>query len=338
VSLEDLIRAMPKAELHIHLEGSIQPATLLELARRNGVPLAEDVAGLRALYEFRDFAHFIEVYTLIQSCLRTRDDWTLVVCDLGRELARQNVRYAEVTFTPRPDRGTPLPYPDILAGIEAGRAEIARTYGVEMRWLPDAVRDHGPRAALEVADLAIVARGRGVVGLGLGGSENLFPPELFAAAFARAHAAGLYAYPHAGELAGPASIWGALRALHADRIGHGVRAIEDPALLAYLREHQITLDICPTSNIRLHVYPSYEAHPLRRLYEAGVPVTINTDDPPLFNTDLIHEYELAAHVFGFSARELMALSLNAVRASFLPPAEKARLAQEFEAQWARLPA
>lgn len=337
MSLESFIRAMPKVELHVHLEGSIQPATLLELARRNDVRLpAEDVAGLQELYRFSDFAHFVQVYSLIQRCLCTRDDWTLIVRRFGAEMDRQNIRYAEVTWTPYIgiDRG--LSFEDVLAGVEEGRAEARRAWGVEMRWLPDVVRDLGAQAALVTARCAIQGREHGVVALGLGGSEDLFPPELFVDAFERARAAGLGSYPHAGELAGPRSIWNALRLLHADRIGHGVRAVEDPALVAYLRDQQITLDVCPTSNLSLHVYPSYAAHPLRRLYEAGVLVTINSDDPPLFDTDLVHEYQIAADALGFNADELVSLTMNAARASFLPEPEKVRLRQECEAESERL--
>lgn len=337
MSLAGFIAAMPKAELHVHLEGAIRPDTLLELAQRNQVPLpAEDVAGLQALYEFHDFAQFVEIYSLIQDCLQTPDDWRLIVRRFGADMDRQNIRYAEVTWTPAPATRRGLSFADVLAAVEAGREEAHRTWGVDMRWLPDIVRDFGPEAAQEAAAYAISGQERGVVALGLGGSENLFPPDLFVEAFARARAAGLRSYPHAGELAGPSSIWSALRSLHADRIGHGVRAIEDPALVAYLRDERITLDICPTSNIRLHIYPDYTSHPLRRLYDAGVSVTINSDDPPLFNTDLLNEYQIAAQAFGFSADEMCALSLNAIRASFLAGEDQARLQREFEAEFERL--
>ncbi len=337
MSLDDFIQAMPKAELHVHLEGSTRPETLLELARRNGVSLpAQDVPGLQALYQFKDFSHFIDVYMLILSCLRTPEDWTMIVRSLGAEMDRQNIRYAEVTWTPSTSVRPDLPFSALLAAVEEGCRQAQRTWGVMMRWLPDAARDLGPEAALQAARYCVEGQGHGILGLGLGGSENLYPPELFVSAFALAKQAGLKSYPHAGELAGPTSIWNALRLLHADRIGHGVRAIEDPELVAYLRERQITIDICPTSNIALHVYPDYAAHPLRQLYEAGVPVTLNSDDPPLFNTTLVQEYRLAAHVFGFGADELCSLGLQAVRASFLPEEEKARLEREFSEEYERL--
>jgi aminodeoxyfutalosine deaminase len=337
MSLAGFIQAMPKAELHVHLEGSILPATLLELAHRNNVALpANDVAGLRALYQFTDFRRFIEVYTLIQTCLCTRDDFALIVRDFGAEMARQNVRYAEVTWTPIAAVHHRAPWADMLAGVDAGREQARHAYGVEIRWMPDAARDMGLAAAMETAELVIGARDHGMLALGLGGSESLYPPELYAAPFERARAAGLRSYPHAGELSGPESIWNALRALHADRIGHGVRCIEDPELMRYLREQDIAIDVCPTSNVCLHIYPSYAAHPLRRLYDAGVPVTLNSDDPPLFNTDLLHEYQVAHDAFGFSVDELCRLSLNAVRHSFLPTGQKERMAGEFAAEFEHL--
>ncbi|MDI7275638.1 MAG: adenosine deaminase family protein, partial [Anaerolineae bacterium] len=193
-----------------------------------------------------------------------------------------------------------------------------------------------PERARAVAEQLSACPGQAVVGFGLGGSEHRYPPHLFEAAFARARAAGLRSYPHAGELLGAESVWDALHLLRADRIAHGVRAIEDPMLVAELRARQIALDVCPTSNVCLHVYPDYASHPLRRLYDAGVRVTLNSDDPPLFNTDLVREYRVAAHHFGFGADDLCRLSLNAVHASFLPPEEKARLAADFEAELERL--
>ncbi|MGQ9681528.1 MAG: adenosine deaminase [Anaerolineae bacterium] len=331
MSLNSFVHAMPKAELHVHLEGSIQPGTLLELARRNGVSLsAQDEPSLRALYQFHDFGRFVEVYTLIQKCLRTADDWALITRRLGDDLARQNVRYAEVTWTPSMAVRSGLPFAEALRGVEEGRAAVRAEHGIEMRWLPDAARDLGLAEALQTVEWLLSSPGHGILALGLGGSENLYPPEGFVEPFARAKAGGLRSYPHAGELLGPVSIWTALELLQADRIGHGVRAIEDPELVAFLRERRIALDICPTSNVCLHVYPDYAHHPLRRLFDAGLLVTLNSDDPPLFNTDLENEYRLAVSEFGFTAEEICTLSLNAVEASFLESDERSHLRRTFE--------
>jgi adenosine deaminase len=332
------IRALPKAELHVHLEGTIRPATLLALARRHNVELpARDEAGLRRFYRFRDFNHFIEVWIIINECLRSGEDFELITRELGAEAGRQNIRYLEVTFTPYPHvlrRG--LTWDEILAGIEAGRIEARRAWGVEIRLIPDIARDcyraGMMEAATQTAEWAVAGQDRGVVALGLGGGEAGNPPEAFAEAFAYARAGGLHSAPHAGEVAGPESVWGAIRALHAERIGHGVRAIADPALMAYLRDHRIPLEVCPTSNVCTGAVPSLEAHPVRLLYDAGVYITLNSDDPPMFNTTLLDEYLLLAARFGFTARELAHLSLNAVHAAFLPAAEKQALAARFQAE------
>jgi adenosine deaminase len=328
---------LPKAELHVHLEGAIRPSTLLRLAERNGIDLpARDINGLRDFYRFKDFEHFIQVYFTITGCLRTPEDYQLIAYEFGVDCARQNVRYAEPTFTIETNmRLTGLPWEDILDGLNAGREQARREFGVEMRWIFDIVRNL-PETQRQVLEIALAARDRGVVALGLGGSEDGFPPELFVDTFERARRAGLPRVPHAGELGGPESIWVALDELHADRLEHGVRSIEDPRLVAELVRRQIGLDVCPTSNIRLGIYPDYESHPLRRLWDAGALVTLNTDDPPMFDTTLNKEYQLLVAYFGFGVSELEQISLNGVRASLLPEAQKAALEAKFKAEFARL--
>jgi aminodeoxyfutalosine deaminase len=337
VDLHAFARQMPKVELHVHLEGSIRPATLLQLAGRNGIELpAQDVDGLQDFYRFRDFAHFIEVYVTITRCLQTPDDYRLIAYEFGADCARQNVRYTEVTFSIFTNvTYANLPWQAIVEGLNAGRAQARSEFGVDWRWVFDIVRDV-PHTQEQVVEIALAAQDRGVVALGLGGSEKGFPPELFVQSFERAREGGLHSVPHAGEIAGPESVWGALQLLHAERIGHGVRCVEDTALVDHLRERQIPLEVSPTSNICLGVFASYEAHPLRRLWDEGLFITVNSDDPPLFNTDLNHEYEVLVDHFGFTADELEQASLNALRVSFLPQAEKAQLETEFRAEFARL--
>jgi aminodeoxyfutalosine deaminase len=337
VSLPDFVRHMPKVELHVHLEGSIRPATLLTLAERNGVALpAHDPEGLRRFYRFSDFDHFIQVYITISSCLRTISDFSLIAYEFGADMARQKIRYAEVTFTPYPHVAeTGLPFDEILAGLNDGRAQAHADFGVEFGWVFDIVRDD-PDSRHVVARWAASALDRGAVGFGLGGPEKGHPPEAFADAYAAAREAGLHSVPHAGEVDGPASVWGAIRALGAERLGHGVRSSEDPLLIDYLREHQIPLEICPTSNLCLGVYRSYEEHPIRRLWDEGLYVTVNSDDPPMFDTDLVREFQVLADRLGFTAAELEHLSLNALRASFLPADRKAELEQGFVSEFAEL--
>jgi aminodeoxyfutalosine deaminase len=337
MGLQEFICAMPKVELHVHLEGSIRPSTLLILAERNGVRLpSRDVEGLRAFYRFTDFDRFIQVYVTVSSCLRTVADFGLIAYEFGADMARQNIRYAEVTFSPDTNvANTGLPFREILAGLNDGRARAQADFGVEFCWILDIVRDC-PDTRHEVAGWAIDAANEGVVGLGLGGTERGHPPEMFGDAFARAREAGLHSVPHAGEIVGPKSIWGAIDALGAERIGHGVRSVEDPDLVAYLRERQIPLEICPTSNLCLGIYRSYQEHPIRWLWDQGVYVTLNSDDPPMFNTDLVHEYQAVADGLGFDTAELVHLSLNALRASFLPAPRKEELEQVFRHEFACL--
>lgn len=337
MNLDSFAREMPKVELHVHLEGSIRPSTLLMLAERNGVPLpVQDLEGLREYYRFSDFDHFLQVYFTISGCLKTVQDFSLIAYEFGARMATQNIRYAEVTFTAYTNvSNTGLSFDEILEGLNDGRQRARTDYGVEFRWVFDISRN-APETSRQVAEWAASALDRGAVGLGLGGPEEGFPPEWFEGAFAMAREAGLHSVPHAGEVVGPESVWGALNALHAERIGHSVRSVEDPNLIEHLRQRQIPLEVCPTSNLCLGVYPSYEAHPIRWLWEEGLYVTVNSDDPPMFNTDLVQEYQVLVEHLGFSAVELEGLSLNALRASFLPGEEKRAMEEAFATEFARL--
>ena len=337
MSLHDFVREMPKVELHVHLEGSIDPATLLTLAERNGVALpADDLEGLREFYRFSDFDHFIQVYFAISSCLQTLEDFYLISYEFGAEMARQNTRYAEVTFTPYTNvTNTGLPFREILDALNEGRTRAGEEFDVQFQWVLDIVRDHRD-SRHQVAEWAASATDQGVVGFGLGGTEKGHPPEWFADAYAMAREAGLHSVPHGGEVAGPESVWGAIRALGAERIGHGVRSVEVPALVEYLLEHQIPLEICPTSNVCLGVYASLAEHPIRWLWDHGLYVTVNSDDPPMFNTNLVGEYQTLVEHLGFDDTDLERLSLNALEASFLPGKTKAELTTAFQSEFAEL--
>ncbi len=337
LDLHEFARQMPKVELHVHLEGSIRPATLLELASRNQVQLpASDEESLKEFYRFRDFDHFVDVYFTITRCLRTPQDYALIAYQFGCDCARQNIRYAEATFTMTTNmQFTGLPWQTILESLNQGRSQARAEFGVDWGWVFDINRNQ-PETQHHLVEIALAARGLGVVALGLGGSEIISPAGLFQEAFERARQAGLPRVPHAGETLGPESIWAALNLLHADRIGHGARAIEDPALVEFLRENHIPLEICPTSNLCLGVYPNAASHPLRHLREAGLFVTVNSDDPPMFGTSLNGEYELLVDEFGFNRSELEQISLDALHASFLPQEEKMRLENEFKTEFAFL--
>lgn len=338
MTLETFIQAMPKVELHVHLEGSIRPETLLKLAQRHGVDLpAKTVEGLRDWYTFTDFPHFIEVYLAVSACLRSPEDIELIAREFLAGQAAQNIRYSEVTYTAFTHyhlRG--LSFGDQLAALNRARAWAEAEHGVTMGLVLDIPRSIPAEKGLLTADWAISAMGEGVVALGLGGPEVDNPPKKFKAAFDRAHAAGLPSVPHAGETVGPESIWGALNELHAVRIGHGVRCLEDPALVDELRARQIPLEVSPTSNVCLKVFPDLARHALPRLLREGLYVTLNSDDPPMFNTTLTQEYLAVARTFQFGADTLEQLTLNAVRASLLPADTRLTMEQEFQAEFTRL--
>lgn len=335
--IQEFVRALPKAELHVHLEGSVRPRTLLELAGRHRVDLGvRDEAGLRARYQFTDFPAFVRTYVTVCDCLRSGEDFALITQELGHDAARQNIHYLEATFTAvRHVQATGLPFDEVMDGIAAGAAAAQREYGVTMRFIPDYPRDFGVEGLMQTVDWAIAGMDRGVVALGLSGMENEVPSLPFAPAVARAKAAGLYFAPHAGEIAGPQVIRDCI-AMGADRIGHGIHAADDPALLEELRTLQIPLEVCPTSNLCTGAATSLADHPLRRLWEAGDFVTLNSDDPPMFNTTLVDEYRVAATHFGFTPAELAQVSRTAIGAALLPAAERARLVAEFDTELRRL--
>ncbi len=340
MSLETFIRRMPKVELHVHLEGSIQPETLLLLAERNNVTLpATTVEGLRQWYRFTDFPHFVEIYLAISACICSAEDIEFIAREFLRGQGAQRILHSEVTFTPYTHYSTNrrIPFEDQLAALSRARAWAASELDINVGWVLDIARNVRPlEHGLTVADWAISGMETGVVALGLGGIEAGNPPELFQGAFDRARAAGLSSAPHAGETVGPESIRGALRSLRAQRIGHGVRCLEDPELVAELRDRQVPLEVCPTSNVCLGVAPSLDEHPLPRLIDEGLYVTINSDDPPMFNTSLTDEYLRAAQVLRCGVEDMERLALNAVRASLAPDAARADMEKRFSEEFSQL--
>nr|WP_205861218.1 adenosine deaminase [Planosporangium flavigriseum] len=309
--------------MHVHLEGTIRPATLLDIARRNNLPLpADTVEGLGALYEFTDFKHFIEVWVLTTNCLRTAEDFREVVVNYAAEAASFGAVYLEGIFSPaeRVQRG--LDWDEIFTGYVEGAVEARERYGVEIRFTPDMYRTLDLDLAEACARTAVRYRDRGIVGLGLGGMETATPASTYRRAFEIARDGGLAVVPHAGESAGPESIREVME-LGAARIRHGIRAVEDPALMKEIADRGLVLDVCPTSNLRTRVVPSLAEHPLPLLRQAGIRCTINTDDPAMFGTDLGHEYEVAAQL-GVSPAEAYAAG---VAGALCDEATRARLRQ-----------
>ena len=303
--MQDFAAQLPKAELHLHLEGSVDAETLHELDP--ATPLEE----LRALYHYPDFNAFLKTFGAVVKRLARPEDYALVTRRLLRRLAAQNIRYAEIIIA----AGVVLWKKQEFAPIFDAIHDAALGSPVEVRWILDAVRQFGVEPAWEVARLAAARMDRGVVAIGIGGSEERGPAEWFTEVFAFAKAAGLRLTAHAGEGAGPESVWAALR-LGAERIGHGIAAVRDPALLRHLRDRDIPLEISITSNLVTGVVARLEDHPIRALYDAGVPIVLNTDDPAMFGCTLVDEYRLAARAFGFSEAELRGIAENGFRYGF----------------------
>jgi aminodeoxyfutalosine deaminase len=290
--------AFPKIELHVHLEGTVRADTLRAMAKRNDYPLPDD---LESLYRFRDFRHFIEVWVLTTNALQTEDDFRRMVVDYAEEAASHGAVYLEGIFSPAERVRRGIPYEAIFDGVCNGAQEARERHGVEIRLTPDIPRGFTLEEARETVEWSARYRDRGVVGVGLGGLEAEFPPEPYEEVFAHAKALGLGSVPHAGEVAGAASVRGALERLQADRLRHGIRAVEDTGLVSELAGRGTVLDVCPLSNLRTGAVRSLEEHPLPRLLAAGVRCSISTDDPAMFDTDLTRDYE-AAESLGLSPR------------------------------------
>jgi adenosine deaminase len=337
MNIKEFIHRMPKVELHVHLEGSIQPTTLLRLAERNRVTLpAQSIEGLRKWYQFAGFNHFIDVYMTICSCIKSAADLELITTEFIKDRAAQNIRYSEVIFTPNTHLPH-IPLDDQLSAINRARLVGETQLGVRINMAPDISRERRPLEDTQViAHWAVKNRNNGITSLGLGGPEVGNPPELFRETFQIVRDANFPATPHAGETMGPESIWGAIKSLNAVRIGHGVRCLEDTTLVEYLREKQIPLEVCPSSNICLKVFPSLAEHPLPKLINAGLNVTINSDDPPMFNTTLTEEYLRITQQFSFTLEQIKKFNYAAIQASLLPGIEKQKLLQEFSAEFDRL--
>ncbi len=318
--ISDVIRALPKAELHLHLEGSVEPATLVELSRRHDAsPLDLDAA--RALYGFSDFTGFLNAFKLLTERLRTPADYELVTYRLLERLHAENVRHAEITFSAGVCLWRKQDMRAIFEGMEHARQRAARDFGISVLWIWDAVRHFGAEAAMRVVELAAEQQARNVVAFGIGGDERKAPPEMFRDVYRAARNAGLRLTAHAGEAGAPESVWGALN-LGAERIGHGIASWQDQELVAVLAERQVPLEICITSNLRTGCCASMPDHPVRKLFDAGVMVTLNSDDPAMFGASLSHEYALAQQAFGFTDDHLRELARNSFEASFLPAAKK----------------
>jgi aminodeoxyfutalosine deaminase len=329
--LKDFVRRLPKAELHLHLEGTITPETLVELSRRHDAePLMLPQA--QALYEYTDFTGFLMAFKGVTERLRTADDYELITYKMLEKLACQGVVHAEVyvavgiVYYWKNSEFEPL-----FAGMERARERAEKDFGITMFWIFDAVRHFGVEAAAHVFDKAAAMRREhpSIVGIGIGGDERKGPAEMFRELYRGASEAGLRLTVHAGEAVGPESIWGALN-IGAERIGHALTAVHDPELIHLLAERQIPLEICVTSNLKTGCCTKLQDHPVRQYFDAGLMVTLNSDDPTMFGSDLEREFLLAHDAFAFTGEHLRELAANSIEASFLPPERKVALLHQIE--------
>jgi adenosine deaminase/aminodeoxyfutalosine deaminase len=340
----DFIRSLPKAELHLHLEGTVDPPTLSELSRRHPTPLSTtnnrytNVADsgrvfseeeARALYAYENFTGFMLAFKAVTERLRTADDYELVTYRMMQKLHAQGVVHAEVYISAGVVHWRGQEFAPLFSGAERGRQRGEWDFGMSLYWIFDAVRHFGVDEARRVVDEAVRFKSSNVAGIGIGGDERKAGPEQFREVYQHASSHGLRLTVHAGETVGPEGIWGALRELKPDRIGHGLHAIEDPELVRYMADEQIPIEVCITSNIKTGCCRAVGEHPVRKLFDAGVPVVLNTDDPDMFHTDLVNEYRIARDFFHFTHEELRILAKNSFRASFLPEDRKTNLLASF---------
>ena len=335
--LVQFVKEIPKVELHLHLEGAIPLQTLFNFIQRAGTePSVKSVDDLRRRLAYTDFAHFIELWVWKNTFMKEEEDFEEIAYQVLRDLSEQNVKYVEAFYSPGDYVGRGLSVRGITENLIAGKERARRDFGIRCELIVDVIRGDGPDVAFRRVEEVAPYLGKGVIGIGLGGSEADFPADPYEGVFREARARGFRLTAHAGEAAGPESIWAAVEELGVERIGHGVRAHEDRELVSLLKERQLPLEMCVTSNVRTGVVESVEAHPIKQYFQQGLLVTVNSDDPTMFNTSLSQEYLILAQQLGFTADELKALSLNGVDAAFLPTGEKELMKAAFEGEWERL--
>ncbi len=332
----ELIRALPKAEQHIHIVGATRPETLLWLMEESGrdAPF-ENLEEVKRFFQYSDFDHFISVYSTVSKFIVDEGQFERITYEMLEDDARCNVRYVEASFSAPDHVKQELDYELMLDAINRGVRRAREDFAIECNLRIDLVRNYGPNYGMEVLDW-IEGKRDNIVAVDIGGSERGYPPEPYKPVYSRAREMGLHLVAHAGEAAGPESIWGAVKHLDVERIGHGTAAINDPELMAYLRDNGVTVETCPVSNVRTNAVPSVREHPVRTFYDMGIRVTVNSDDPSMFGTDMNNEYVQLHEQLGFTVPELFQISLNAVDSAFLPEEEKMKLREKFHEEIDRL--
>ena len=329
-SIDPSIARIPKVELHLHLEGAIRKSTIQELAGQPDTAVSINNVSDES-FKYQNLAHFVAtMQKLINSCLRRPEDYQRVSYELFTDLAAQNVRYAEVSFDPFRGRKLGISLAQMLASIDRARLEIMKEKPIQIGLIIGFGREHGPELALEFMQQAIEEKSKGLVGIDLHGNESALAPQKFTETFSLARQAGLGLRAHAGEGEGPESIWGVINTLGVSRVAHGIRALEDPRLIEYLKNNPVTLDVSPSSNVKLGIVPSMAKHPIRELFDRGVRLSLGTDDPLFFNTTISNEYQNLKKQLNFTPSELKAITLSGLAGSFLPEQDKKKLQQEIE--------
>lgn len=331
--LEQVALDIPKVELHLHVEGAIPLQTLLDLIQKKGEESITTVEDLQKRLMYTDFAHFIEIWIWKNTFITEERDFEEITYQVLHCLSRQNVKYVEAFYSPSDYQKQGLSTQKITEYVIKGKERAYNDFNIQSELIIDIVRGNGPEVSMQQLDEVDPYLGKGIIGIGLGGSEQKFPADLYASVYREAKNRGFRLTAHAGETAGAASIWTAIEKLGVERIGHGVRAYEDPQLVSLLKERQIPLEMCVTSNVKTGVCNSFTAHPLQQYYQQGLLVTVNSDDPTMFNTTLSHEYVILAQELGFSVRDLKALSMNGITASFMSDKNKEVMKSQFEKEW-----
>jgi len=336
VDVEALIKALPKIEQHIHIVGSTRPETLLWISKEGGLKQPFETAkDVRRFFQYRDFSHFIKVYTMVFRCITRENQFERITYEMLEDEARCNVRYVEASFSAPDHIKEGLDYGLMLDAINRGVYRAYRDFGIQCNLRIDLVRNYGPNVGMQVLDW-IENKGHNIVSIDIGGSEEKFPPKPFAPVYQKAKKMGLHLVAHAGEAAGPESIWDAINYLKVEHIGHGITARQDPKLIAYLRKRGIAVEMCPTSNLRTGVIPSLQNHPIKTFFDKGIKVTVNTDDPSMFNTNMNNEYLQLHRQLNFTVSELLELTLNAIDSSFLPEIRKLKMRESLMKEYRRL--
>lgn len=317
-SVESWLRGLPKAELHVHLEGAVSPDTLINFAHKYHLDIPTNREVLLSYFEFSDFSSFLKIYLLISTCLREKEDLKFVAKSHLKQAASQGVLYSEVEWTPNTLLKNGISYKDQVEGLISGIREGEDEFGVTMRLIPDVIPGEGPEAALALLDEIRFYKKDDVVGFGIGGPETDYLIDDFRGVYSRARDLGLRTTAHAGETAGPDAVWESILNLKVDRVGHGIHSVRDERLMNLLRESKIPIDMSPTSNLRLNYTKNYNSHPIRYFYDFGIPITLNSDDPALFNQNLLDEYITMNKENIFTLEELRKLASASFEHSFLP--------------------